>query len=726
MKLIRLAAGIIAAITAMTTLSSNSTVLSTTSNVFAEEDTILPELPDWIPTDLDSAIDFQNTYGATHADSGFICVVHKSGNPQLSPHFEVNGKNEEYDDSFITSQIYYLYPEALDAPYLMVSVFRPVESGKLTISYTNYLEQIDYTFETDSAMNITETDIYGWLPDSMTEYSEYTRDNGEVSVKDHYLVFCLRSIEQFGEKWEPDINCNYDKLKYLMSSDCTMQVPELYDDGSIDKIYVYQAVKDGYEKISWVRSSYERPDQSEPTTYTVTAECEVLDDAKTVLLPGDTKVSLIDYETGVPVVYDHTSASELGCMLFRECDLGDAYVENPSIVDLECNPSIVNYKDLSKDHEYSFHIENVSKVLKNYTNLSEEASITRYDNNSYNLIFKLKFTPTGDVNDDGEFNVADAVLLQKWLLAVPDTILSNWKASDFCNDNVLDSFDLCLMKQKLITQKLISYVEPDERYSYGFPFYVIEDGLKLYVGPDESYDVIDSIPADIRLLDSGRQINNNTWLFTEYNGQFGWINVYGSDGEMTVVFMDQPAKPVIYLYPENETDVHVELELTESDLNTTYPKYDNGWDVTAYPDGTLINISDGSRHRYLFWDAVNCSTKFDFSTGFCVPGYDTERFLKEKLTYMGLTEEEMNEFIVYWLPLMEHNKYNLISFQHDAYINSAKLTITPQPDSELRIFMAYVPLTDSVDIEPQQLVTFTRKGFSLVEWGGVEINSFNL
>ena len=98
-----------------------------------------------------------------------------------------------------------------------------------------------------------------------------------------------------------------------------------------------------------------------------------------------------------------------------------------------------------------------------------------------------------------------------------------------------------------------------------------------------------------------------------------------------------------------------------------------------------------------------------------------ERFLKEKLTYMGLTEEEMNEFIVYWLPLMEHNKYNLITFQDDAYTNSAKLNITPTPDSLLRIFMAYVPLEEAVDIEQQQLDTFERKGFTVVEWGGSKI-----
>ena len=56
----------------------------------------------------------------------------------------------------------------------------------------------------------------------------------------------------------------------------------------------------------------------------------------------------------------------------------------------------------------------------------------------------------GDVNADGAFNISDVILLQKWLLAIPDTHLADWKAGDLCEDDRLDVFDLCLMKQKLI------------------------------------------------------------------------------------------------------------------------------------------------------------------------------------------------------------------------------------------------------------------------------------
>ena len=55
-----------------------------------------------------------------------------------------------------------------------------------------------------------------------------------------------------------------------------------------------------------------------------------------------------------------------------------------------------------------------------------------------------------DLNADGDFNVADAVMLQKWLLAVPDTQLPEWKAGDLVDDGKLNVFDLCLMKTALI------------------------------------------------------------------------------------------------------------------------------------------------------------------------------------------------------------------------------------------------------------------------------------
>ena len=177
-------------------------------------------------------------------------------------------------------------------------------------------------------------------------------------------------------------------------------------------------------------------------------------------------------------------------------------------------------------------------------------------------------------------------------------------------------------------------------------------------------------------------------------------------------------KPVIYLYPEAETDVTVRLDYA-GDLTCTYPAYDGAWRVAAAPDGTLTDES-GQTYRYLYWEGVD-NVQYDFSEGFCVSGEETAAFLEDALAQLGLTRAEANEFIIYWLPQMEQNAYNLISFQSDAYTDAAKLTITPQPDTLLRVFMAWKPLTSAVEIVPQTLTAPERTGFTAVEWGGSEV-----
>ena len=177
-------------------------------------------------------------------------------------------------------------------------------------------------------------------------------------------------------------------------------------------------------------------------------------------------------------------------------------------------------------------------------------------------------------------------------------------------------------------------------------------------------------------------------------------------------------KPVIYLYPEAETDVTVRLDYA-GDLTCTYPAYDCAWRVAAAPDGTLTD-ERGQTYRYLYWEGVD-DVQYDFSEGFCVPGDKTAAFLEDALAQLGLTRAEANEFIIYWLPQMEQNAYNLISFQSDAYTDAAKLTITPQPDTLLRVFMAWKPLTSAVEIAPQTLTAPERTGFTAVEWGGAKV-----
>lgn len=178
-------------------------------------------------------------------------------------------------------------------------------------------------------------------------------------------------------------------------------------------------------------------------------------------------------------------------------------------------------------------------------------------------------------------------------------------------------------------------------------------------------------------------------------------------------------KPVIYLYPEEEQEVNVVLDY-KGDFIFTYPEYNEGWEIIASPDGRLINKEDEREYSYLFWEGRD-NTNWDMSKGFVVKGKETLEFLQEKLQYLGLTPKEYNEFIVYWIPRMQDNKYNLITFAGEEYEELAELKIAPKPDSILRVMMVFKELDKPIDIEEQQLKSFERKGFTVVEWGGREV-----
>lgn len=184
------------------------------------------------------------------------------------------------------------------------------------------------------------------------------------------------------------------------------------------------------------------------------------------------------------------------------------------------------------------------------------------------------------------------------------------------------------------------------------------------------------------------------------------------------------AKPVIYLYPEQKQNVRVSLDY-QGEIIADYPKYDqsiNGWEVTAYPNGTIVSHADNKEYSYLFWEGMpEKAIDWDITKGFVIKGQDTAEFLQEKLAEIGLTPKEYNEFIVYWYPRMKNNQYNLIHFAGEKYTNTAPLTITPKPDSILRVFMVYKPIDEKIQLTAQKFKPFVRQGFTVVEWGGTKL-----
>ncbi len=181
------------------------------------------------------------------------------------------------------------------------------------------------------------------------------------------------------------------------------------------------------------------------------------------------------------------------------------------------------------------------------------------------------------------------------------------------------------------------------------------------------------------------------------------------------------AKPIIYLYPLEETEVTVELK-DKNLITTSYPKYSSGWRVIAKENGKLIDI-DTNRNLYsLYYEA---KSKIDFKVekeGFVVKGEDSAKFLEEKLKILGLNDYEAEEFIVYWLPKLEESNYNYIRFASLEEINeNMPIEITPKPDIFIRVLMLYKGLNEPISVIEQKLTTVDRSGFVASEWGGVKI-----
>ena len=180
---------------------------------------------------------------------------------------------------------------------------------------------------------------------------------------------------------------------------------------------------------------------------------------------------------------------------------------------------------------------------------------------------------------------------------------------------------------------------------------------------------------------------------------------------------DVAYKPMIYLYPDKEMDVVVKLGNPQV-VTTSYPRYTKEWNVKAYPNGKLIDNNTNRELYGLYWEGNNHKVGIK-DDGFVVKGEDTIEFLEEKLEILGLNEREANEFIVYWLPKLEVNKYNYIRFETNDEINNyMPLEITPKPDNVIRILMDYKPIDKYINVNEQELVTPKRTGFTVVEWGG--------
>ena len=345
-------------------------------------------VPDWVPTDFMSAMDFSNEYGATHVADGKVCIVLRQENDDRYTYSEDVAVTGDWDDDpcalyrdvvydaiqkpeapdegskeyeeyrALLRELEYLpYDEQTDSyspPFrfrVLVYDMLPESTLKFTQKYIyKDVERKGFTYEfsNDREGGITETDLCSWMPDCIAEYSAYKSTHNPISLYENYIVYCddvnfslglCLDIEQCGTaRIVPVCRQNIVSNRLMMLA------------GEPDyPLYVYRVLNNGLVKV---------------TAATYFAHGETPEDQH--------RQEFVEY-------------------------FGAASPDGVRIID----PG--------------------------------------------------QFTEPvyGDCNGDGEFSVADAVMLNKYLLGSGD--LFYWTLADLNEDNIVNAADLSLMKQKLIS-----------------------------------------------------------------------------------------------------------------------------------------------------------------------------------------------------------------------------------------------------------------------------------
>ncbi len=194
---------------------------------------------------------------------------------------------------------------------------------------------------------------------------------------------------------------------------------------------------------------------------------------------------------------------------------------------------------------------------------------------------------------------------------------------------------------------------------------------------------------------------------------------YAESANIIANWFSPYCKPAIYLYPEEESSIHVRIAPLGKML-LTIPEYPAaGWKVKASPNGDIYH--NNIRFDYLFYEASIPDDKIVLpKEGFVVPFSDLNDFLPNLVKKLGLNEKETKQFTEYWLKVLPESRYYQIKIVEQLILGEiSPLYIIPAPKTSIRVTLHFMPLQKKIDLFEPAIVTPERKGFTVVEWGGI-------
>jgi len=272
------------------------------------------------------------------------------------------------------------------------------------------------------------------------------------------------------------------------------------------------------------------------------------------------------------------------------------------------------------------------------------------------------------------------------------------------------------------------------------PFYKLAYRNKMLMTKEE-FDVINK---DMKKLTYEEYIAKHPVLFfKDFWGR--WTAV----GEYDYKMIGGCGKPVLYLYPEQPTNIVVSFT-KPMEITYSIPTYRSDWYVRAESDGTLTDLvpertdcasiddthfgseyaqiaCEKNQYPYLYWagNRVGMSYPFNPHIGWIVGRAELWQFLAGKVDEVGFTEKEKQDFLSYWVPvLLEKGApwYHIRFLQTSDMNQFIPMDIRPEPDRYYRLFLDWKPLNAEpvYPVAPQALDPIIRKGFTVVEWGGLK------
>lgn len=173
-------------------------------------------------------------------------------------------------------------------------------------------------------------------------------------------------------------------------------------------------------------------------------------------------------------------------------------------------------------------------------------------------------------------------------------------------------------------------------------------------------------------------------------------------------------KPNIYIYPETKLSLHVSIIFPRGgSVIESIPLYENGWNIEVEPSGKINNIFD-----YLFYESENPDL-CQYRSGWIIKKDDLTSFFTQNMLETGFIQKEIDDFIEYWIPLLNNYSSYAIYPQYALDIEKMiELNFSCKPNNVLRLFYVIKGVNgDKINIAVPIIPRFVRKGFSVTEWG---------